>query len=776
MAPARLKLVALALAGAAVLACFAALAFHYHPFFSDDGFISLRYAKRWVEGHGLTWTDGERVEGYTDFLWVVLNAAGGWLGFGYIATARTLGFVGGVVALAALGVSLEPRRVSLPRLVIGGGLFASSAPFAIWAVGGLEQALMAGVLAVGLRALSQGEGSATERQWLSVAGVAFAALALLRADGAVLVAAASLALWCTPRPSRGRFLRAVRLALPTAGALAAQLAFRRSYYGDWQPNTAYVKVAFTLERLQAGSDYVRSGFLSAAVLLVAALGASVRAWRGGRARTLAVPWAIVVVWSLYLSVVGGDIFPGFRQLIPALVPLCFIAGDEFAARWEAGELASARAVPLAVLLVAANGVVQFRNPENRRAKEERWEWDGSSMGRTLRTAFGKHAPLHAVDAAGALPYFTGFPSLDLLGLNDRHIARTRPAGFGKGFVGHELGDGAYVLRRAPDLLSFNWPAGTWDPELLSGRELLALPEFRAKYQWIRVASQLRPPVVGEIWIRREGGKLGVSRSDARIEVPGYFATGQASDAAAELEAGALVARLSDAAPGVLPAFEVPRGRFRLSVVPESNDFVFDVRCGERSMLRTGAAEGAPVFELERAERLTIALSPRARSQTASVRALALSRESGAAAAWRCGPVDEPLVVPELGVQAEQLAPAFAAHPQHRAFDQSGIAVDTQVPPAGGRIAVVVSGHSGYELSLVRAGEVISTHSLKKRKEPGLSRHEIELDEPLAPGPVRLLLKPRRGKKGDAAVSPYYLGYLGFERPSAPATNAPVSAP
>ena len=59
-------------AGAIVL-----LAFHasyYYPFISDDSLISLRYAQRLVEGKGLTWTAGHPVEGYSNLLWVLLNA------------------------------------------------------------------------------------------------------------------------------------------------------------------------------------------------------------------------------------------------------------------------------------------------------------------------------------------------------------------------------------------------------------------------------------------------------------------------------------------------------------------------------------------------------------------------------------------------------------------------------------------------------------------------------------------------------------------------------
>ena len=41
----------------------------------DDAFISFRYARNLVDGNGLVFNVGERVEGYTNFLWVMLVAA-----------------------------------------------------------------------------------------------------------------------------------------------------------------------------------------------------------------------------------------------------------------------------------------------------------------------------------------------------------------------------------------------------------------------------------------------------------------------------------------------------------------------------------------------------------------------------------------------------------------------------------------------------------------------------------------------------------------------------
>lgn len=43
-------------------------------FVQDDAFISFRYARNLAEGNGLVWNLGERVEGYTNFLWTVAMA------------------------------------------------------------------------------------------------------------------------------------------------------------------------------------------------------------------------------------------------------------------------------------------------------------------------------------------------------------------------------------------------------------------------------------------------------------------------------------------------------------------------------------------------------------------------------------------------------------------------------------------------------------------------------------------------------------------------------
>src|SRR5439155_1209101 len=106
---------------AAVLVTAAALlAFHVrtYAFLCDDAFISFRYARNFAHGHGLVFNPGfERVEGYSNFLWVVVLAGLDRLGLEppraslLLSWASTLLLWGLVVAFAA---RWAPRRGSSP--------------------------------------------------------------------------------------------------------------------------------------------------------------------------------------------------------------------------------------------------------------------------------------------------------------------------------------------------------------------------------------------------------------------------------------------------------------------------------------------------------------------------------------------------------------------------------------------------------------------------------------------------------------------------------------
>ena len=60
-------------------------------FINDDAFISFRYADNLVRHGELVFNPGERVEGYTNFLWTILMAGVLSLGLDVVVWSKLLG-------------------------------------------------------------------------------------------------------------------------------------------------------------------------------------------------------------------------------------------------------------------------------------------------------------------------------------------------------------------------------------------------------------------------------------------------------------------------------------------------------------------------------------------------------------------------------------------------------------------------------------------------------------------------------------------------------------
>ncbi len=104
-------------------------------FLCDDAFISFRYARNLLEGHGLVFNPGEYVEGYSNFLWV-LELAAIWKGLGiapeYAAPWLSVAFTAGTIAVMTWWIIRLPvlhQRTLVAWMAFG--LVCSSATFAV---------------------------------------------------------------------------------------------------------------------------------------------------------------------------------------------------------------------------------------------------------------------------------------------------------------------------------------------------------------------------------------------------------------------------------------------------------------------------------------------------------------------------------------------------------------------------------------------------------------------------------------------------------------------
>lgn len=509
-----------AVVAVAAIAVLLGHAWRFFPFIADDALISLRYAERFIQGLGLTWNDGERVEGYSNLLWILASSALGVLGVDLVFSLRLLGSVCSSLAIVALVASCARRSAFSPFGMLAGSLFfALSGPIAVWAVGGLEQPLLACLLAFGcvLALPLTGDIGAVEPKRFIAPGVLFGLLGVTRPDGLVFGGLAFVALFAVRALSRATLRQALCFGVPAALPFLAQLAFRLAYYREWVPNSALVKLALNRNRALEGllyllqaSAYLWPLFLLAALTLVS--------WLVAKRRRRVFFFALLSCgWAVYVMAIGGDIFPGDRHSVPLIVLAALVVAqgllslEEYPRPWK---VPAAAVVGAALLL---HGWLQFRNEANDRAVSERWEFEGQVVGTVLKKAFAADRPLITVDAAGSVGFFSGLPAIDMYGLSDAHIARRQPPNFGRGFIGHELGDGRYALGRKPDIVVFH--TGEEHPSSPGDKQLYGLPEFRERYDriWIQGDDPFRHR--GVIWVSRDSPRIGIRRAGTAVRIP-----------------------------------------------------------------------------------------------------------------------------------------------------------------------------------------------------------------------------------------------------------------
>ncbi len=457
----------------------------------DDEFITMRYARHMVQGYGPRWNlSGAPVEGYSSPLHLLLLAALGMARIPLLLAARSVGFVSHAALLVFLW-RYTARRDGYAAAAMVSALAIASWPMLVWDLGGLDAALFAAMLA--MATLVTLEYIETGRRSKIVAGGALLGLAVfVRPDACVVAAVALLACLALGRTVTLRR----RMADVTLAAAACALAvlpweiFRLFYYHAALPNTYYAKVyGIPLYwRAIVGIQYCRLYARSAPFLAPMLLAVSVAAMAKRRmTRFDAGLWACVAAYAAYIVDSGGDHMMAFRFMVP-LVPLMAVALVRGIGHLDGLRTAGRAAmVSLLLLLVSAR---QFASSAENPMGRDTTARLGEAMGHYIDAHWAPGSVV-AIDIAGTTAYFAdGLNFIDMLGLNDREIARRNPVPLDLPTVreiGHMKGDGASVLARRPQYIipiSGNGPLLRTNDigHYLGEYELARLPDFWKLYE------------------------------------------------------------------------------------------------------------------------------------------------------------------------------------------------------------------------------------------------------------------------------------------------------
>jgi len=329
---------------------------------NDDAFISFRYAQQLVNGNGLVYNPGERVEGYTNFLWTVLIAGGMLLRIDPVVWTIVLGigfFVGTLLVACDFARRIGAGGDSiLPGIPLAALALTLHRDVNVYATSGLETSMQTFFVTLLFSMLAR----RSDAKAFFMAGLILAAALMTRPDAAVFAGAVILFILLEKKEI---IRRTMLLGAPLLVLFVPYWLVRWQYYGYFFPNAFYAK-SIALPYYGQGLTYAWmyfSSYYSLLVLVPVALHDAVRRRKtnpghpaapvlpGGTGagigeRSIRLGLLFIVSFTLFIVYIGGD-FMFARFFIP-VTPVAFILLELFIRKMSPTWLARTVALVLIV--------------------------------------------------------------------------------------------------------------------------------------------------------------------------------------------------------------------------------------------------------------------------------------------------------------------------------------------------------------------------------------------------------------------------------------------
>ena len=456
---------------------------HQLNFIQDDAYISYRYVANFLNGDGLVYNIGQRIEGFTNFGWVVYLILLGRLGIDFLLFSQITGFIlgGGFIILAFLTArevfdERERYFALLPAYLVG-----VNVSLAYWSPAGLETAAFAFMAALSFYLYLR-------RSRALAASLALAVW--IRPEGAVvagiLIVVEAILKRGIPRYTLLSSLLALVSSLPL-------VAFKIFYYGSVFPNPFFAKTGWHVEHLSSGLEYAgrfmaHYGFYGIGFILPLVffrkLPAAARA-----------AWLFTVLYCLYVILIGGDVLKVHRFFIPVFGTAAILASVSL---WHLACKLRARTRMLVLLVVSLPLLVlTYVLPKSFVRQYNRLEIfftkKMTTQSSLLKASDSTNFSV-AIATIGRFGYeLLGHDIIDLVGLTDSTIARhsEEPIPGMETTWKERKHNSGYLLRRAPDYIMFSTGI---KPSAPAERALLLYPEFLRSYRAVGWISPMNPGV------------------------------------------------------------------------------------------------------------------------------------------------------------------------------------------------------------------------------------------------------------------------------------------
>ena len=466
----------------------------------DDAYISYRYSRNFVENNGLVYNIGERVEGYTTFLWVMIIGLIGKTGLDIPTIGKVMSMLFGLATLIVtyfIGLSLGKKYYTAALLC---ALFlAIRIDFGVHYQSGMETSLHAFILSLAYLIYLK-----NKRRLLIPLGILAGLLQLVHPEGIIFTVAFIITeLMDTPGGAFKIRLKNIGLfILPVGLIVISHLVWRYFYYGDLLPNTYYAKSpGLDLIKYIRGTWYLAKFFIFGGGFLyyLPGLYFLYACIRNKQVRMLAIIISLYLLFNVYAS---GDWSPYSRFMMPVL-PLVIVSVIygilKLASALKAGKLALAFVVMVFLVTGYQSGLVTKVEPTvfigKHRKQRGRWK----VLCEEFRKIKAKYPDLTiASNPIGMVGYYSEARIIDMLGLTNKHIAKEGRQIMGA--PGHERWDMDYVLNQKPDIIYPGSYLVTDDGKVRPRLGLFTSEEDYARID--RDYEMVNVPDAGQYWIKK----------------------------------------------------------------------------------------------------------------------------------------------------------------------------------------------------------------------------------------------------------------------------------
>jgi arabinofuranosyltransferase len=441
-----------------ILACVSLIAWVtiFWSFTADDAFITFRYSANLINGGSATYNLGQPpIEGYTTFLWMILMTIPHLLHFDVVVFSKIAGIVStlGFIVVASLFTHHATPFLKGPErlfpAVFVALLLACYGPTSIHAVSGMETSFFTFLMISFLYTLTLFAESPILKRRIYLCLFALL-LGLTRPEGNLVAMAGLIAvLFIIPRTNRFGLVGSGILFYGIPAIIYYYL--RLHYYGLPFPLSYYVKVLSDKPGLLDGLSTVTQFIVSLGPLLWILIVAGLVTLKKNHLPAGIAVLSFLVFYLFPNHILGFD----WRFLFPA-VPFLFSIGGiglgmllnliETKTLSDSRNARGARIHLTRALILLSVVICIGALPSQRKISEKENYASGMfkahiPLGQHLaKFPHDESSPILAISDAGAVPYYSGWRTIDTFGLNEPYIATSG------------VRDPVYVLDQHPDLL------------------------------------------------------------------------------------------------------------------------------------------------------------------------------------------------------------------------------------------------------------------------------------------------------------------------------------